>query len=125
MNKLVITKEKSQNILYIIFVLVILYTIYVSSERKNHLKQSSEFTIGKTFKYSGFGGNEDFVAYKYYVNSIEYSGNKRRDYEMDYPLNKFYKVKYSKVKPEISEIYLTQEIIDSTEIVKAGFKYKN
>ncbi|ESU21243.1 hypothetical protein FCR2A7T_06700 [Flavobacterium cauense R2A-7] len=47
------------------------------------------------------------------------------DYEKGKPLNKFFKVKYSKIKPEISEMYLTEEIIDSVQIVKAGFKYTN
>lgn len=35
----------------------------------------------------------------------------------------FFQSKYSKVKPEISEMYLTDEVIDSAQIVKAGFKY--
>lgn len=48
-----------------------------------------------------------------------------KNYEMASPLNKYYKVKYSKVKPEVSEMYLMEEITDSAEIVKAGFKYKN
>ncbi|AYN03742.1 hypothetical protein EAG11_05800 [Flavobacterium sp. 140616W15] len=89
--------------------------------RKKHLAQNFAFTIGKVYKYSGYGGNEDFLVFKYYVNNIEFIGNKRRDYEMDSPLKKFYKIKYSKVKPEISEMYLTEEITDSSKIVKAGF----
>lgn len=124
MNKIIQTEQKLLNIIYIIVALVILYAAYESSKREDYLKQNCEFTVGKAFEYSGTGGNKGYVAYKYFVDSLKYTGAVRRNYEMASPLNKYYKVKYSKVKPEISEMYLTEEIIDSIEILKSGFKYK-
>jgi hypothetical protein len=123
MNKF-LEGQKLLTIFYVIVAIMILYSAYVSSKREDYLKQNYGFTIAKAFEYSGTGGNKGYVDYKYFVDSIKYIGEVRRNYEMDSPLEKYYKVKYSKVKPEISEMYLTEEIIDSAEIVKAGFKYK-
>jgi hypothetical protein len=117
-------ETKIKNILYIILAIGVLYTVYNQTECDNYLKDNYEFTIGKATKYSGTGGLDRNVAYKYYVNNNLYIGAVKRDYEMASPLNKYYKIKYSKIKPEISEMYLTKEITDSVEIAKAGFKFK-
>ncbi len=37
-------------------------------------------------------------------------------------INRYYKVDLSSVEPRYSKIHLDQEIIDSTEIIKAGFE---
>lgn len=119
------SETKLKNILYAILSIGVLYIVYKNIAFDDYLKDNYEFTIGIATKYSGTGGLERNVAYKYYVNNNVYVGAVKRDYEMTSPLNKYYKVKYSKVKPEISEMYLTEEITDSTEIANAGFKYKN
>lgn len=124
MNKFDRIERKMLYAIYIIIAFVILYTAYESSKRDDYLRRNCEFTIGKVFEYSGTGGNKGYVAYKYFVESLKYTGEIRRNYETDSLLNKYYKVKYSKVKPEISEIYLAEEITDSTEIVNAGLKYE-
>lgn len=118
-----INHMRHQNILLLIIALVILYSIYSSTVHKDYLKRDFEFTICNVYKYSGFGGDEDYLEYKYYVNGLKFIGKKRRNYEI-VSLGKFYKVKYSKVKTEVSEMYLSEEITDSAEIVRAGFKYK-
>lgn len=125
MNILNRIEKKMLYTVYTIVVLVILYTSYESSKRDDYLKENCEYTVGKAFEYSGTGGNKGYVAYKYFVDSLKFIGEVRRNYETISPLGKYYKVKYSKVKPQISEMYLTEEITDSTEIVKAGLKYKN
>jgi hypothetical protein len=119
------SETKLQNIMYVILAIGVLYTVYKNVEFDDYLKDNYEFTTGKATKYSGTGGLDRNVAYKYYVNNNVYIGAVKRDYEMASPLNKYYKVKYSTVKPEVSEMYLTEEITDSSEIVKAGFKLKN
>jgi len=123
-NKLILEKTQILNILYAIFVLGSLYAVYRGTNRQDYLKQNCEFTIGKAFEYTGTGGDNGFVAYKYFVNSSIYKGDVRRNFEKASPLGKYYVVKYSKIKPEISEIYLNEEVIDSVKIVNAGFKYQ-
>lgn len=95
-------------------------------QRETYLKSNCVFTVGKAVRYSGTddGGNS-YIEYKYYVDKLKYINYVCDDYKKDSPLKKYYKVKYSKMKPEISEMYLTEEITDSAEIVNAGFKYKN
>jgi hypothetical protein len=82
------------------------------------------FTIGKTVRYSGSddGGNS-YIKYRYYVDSLKYFGLVKDDYKNGAPINKYFKVEYSKIKPEISRMYLNSEILDSTKITKVGFKY--
>lgn len=55
---------------------------------------------------------------------MKYIGCIVNDSNISSPLSKFYKVKYSKENPEISELYLTNEIKDSVEIYKLGFLNK-
>lgn len=121
-----ITKEKIFNSIIIISFIVFLIIQYNGIQRETYLKSNYIFTVGKAVRYSGTddGGNS-YIEYKYYVERLKYINYVYDDYKKDSPLKKYYKVKYSKIKPEISEMYLTEEITDSTEIVKAGFKYKN
>jgi hypothetical protein len=125
-NKLNITKEKVFNSIIIISFIVFLIIQYNGLQRETYLKSNCVFTVGKAIKYSGTddGGNS-YIEYKYYVGSLKYTNYVPDDYKMGSPLKKYFKVKYSKIKPEISEMYLTEEVIDSTQIVKAGLKFKN
>ncbi|MGQ7947143.1 hypothetical protein [Flavobacterium sp. WC2509] len=120
-----ISKESGQNLILVIVGVIILYYVNKSYVTSKYLKSDYEFTIGKTLDFTGAGGNKGFISYSYYVNNKKYMSDVRRKYKNDSQLHNFYKVKYSKVKPEISEMYLDEEITDSAEIVKAGFKYKN
>ena len=120
------TKEKLFNFIIIISFVVFLIVQYNGSKRETYLKSNCLYTVGKALRYSGSddGGNS-YIEYKYYVDSLKFVNYVNDNYKMGSPLKKYFKVKYSKLKPEISEMYLTKEITDSTEIVKAGFKYKN
>jgi hypothetical protein len=119
------TKEKIFNSIIIISFVVFLIVQYNGSKRETYLKNNCLYTVGKVVRYSGSddGGNS-YIEYKYYVDRLKFVNYVRDDYKMGSPLKKYFKVKYSKIKPEISEMYLTQEVIDSVQIVKAGFKYK-
>ncbi|OOV17729.1 hypothetical protein [Flavobacterium sp. LM4] len=123
-NKLILKEAQILNFLYLMFILGSLYAVYRGTHRQDYLKQNCEFTIGRAFEYTGTGGNNGFVAYKYFVNGSIYKGDVRRNFEKASPLGKYYVLKYSKIKPEISEIYLNEEVTDSGKIVKAGFKYQ-
>jgi hypothetical protein len=124
LRELKITETKIINSILIIGFLGILGTQYIGSQRNNYLKSNYGFTVGKTIRYSGSddGGNS-YIEYRYYVNRMTYYNFVCDNYKKRSPLKKNFKVKYSKIKPEISEMYLTEEITDSAEIVKAGFKY--
>jgi hypothetical protein len=123
-NKLNITQEKVFNSIIIISFIVFLIIQYNGLQRETYLKSNCVFTVGKTVRYSGTddGGNS-YIEYKYYVDSLKYINYVCDDYKTGSPLKKYFKVKYSKIKPEISEMYLTEEVTDSAQIVKAGFKY--
>ncbi|MGL2999642.1 hypothetical protein [Flavobacterium sp. RSSB_23] len=118
------SKTTLQNILFIIICVMILYYVNKSYKADQYLKSNYDFTIGKTLKFTGAGGNKGFISYCYFVSGKKYKGDVRRNRKIDSSIGNFFKVKYSKVNPEISEMYLTEEITDSSEIVKAGFKYK-
>ncbi len=87
------------------------------------MNNNYDFTVGKTMKYEFANVFKDCIEYKYYITNEKFIGCVYIDANISSPLNKFYKVKYSKIKPIISEMYLTEEIKDSVEIVKAGFKF--
>lgn len=124
LNKLTI-KDYVFIVAFLAFFRVIIYWINTNSDqdRKDSLKEHA-FTVGKTFKYSFNDGFNNFIDYKYFVNGKKNVGHIDLDSHKNLPLNKYYKVKYSITKPEISEIYLEQEIKDSLEIFKAGFNNK-
>ncbi|RZJ53373.1 MAG: hypothetical protein EOO44_08705 [Flavobacterium sp.] len=84
-----------------------------------------DFTIGKTIKYSFSDGFKDCIEYKYFVNGVIHKGCLINNDSKIVPLNTFFKVKYSKKDPSISIINFKEQIRDSTEIVKAGFKLRS
>ena len=83
-----------------------------------------DFTIGKTVRYSFSDGFKDCIEYKYFVKGHIYTGCIYLDSQINLPLNKFYKVKYSTIEPAISEFYLKKQITDSILITEAGFKFQ-
>ena len=119
------SSDKKQNILFIIiFMGAIIYSWYESEKNVMSLKSNYNFTVGKTLKFEYNDGFKDCIEYKYFVDSVKYIGCIVNDSNISSPLSKFYKVKYSKENPEISELYLTNEIKDSAEIYKLGFLNK-
>ncbi|MEO8240184.1 MAG: hypothetical protein ABI576_18910 [Flavobacterium sp.] len=119
------SSNNSKNILFfIICIATIIYFTYRSEKQTTFLKNNYSFTAGKTLKYEYDDGFKDCIEYKYFVDSVKYIGCVINDSNISSPLSKFYKVKYSKENPESSELYLTSELTDSTEISKLGFLKK-
>lgn len=121
---MIFLKKNAKNAMFIISIGVVFYTFYKSSKQDSYLKTNFNYTTGKAINYSFSGDYENLIKYFYIVKNSKYFGYTDRDYNMNSPLNKYFKVKYSIIKPEISEMYLINEITDSTKIVNAGFKYK-
>lgn len=118
-------KNETENIImFICFMLVILYGIYNCFKRTYYLNNEYSYTIGKTIKYDFAKGFKDCIKYEYFVNNIKYINCVTIDSKIRCPLNKFYRVKYSKIKPEICEMYLSKEIVDSAKIINAGLDYE-
>ena len=116
-----ITENKIINTILLVACLLLLVTQYNASKRENYLKNNYAFTVGKTIRYSrnDHGGN-NYIKYRYYVDGLTYFHLVCDNYEKGSPLKKFFKVKYSKIKPEISEMLLDEEVIDSTVTVVAS-----
>lgn len=119
-----ISENKVLVTILIICCIAFLIIQYNGSQRQQYLQNNYTFTIGKTVRYvrTDDGGN-NYIKYRYYVDNMTFFHFVKDDYKNGSPLKKFFRVKYSKVKPEISEMYLSEEVIDSAQIARAGFKY--
>jgi hypothetical protein len=125
LNRNFIHKEISKYGKLIILLICIFYFIYslknYDKEGKKYLSGDCVWTIAKTIK--AYGENE-YIGYKYFVNGkLFYSsvGYESIPAELDH----FYLIKYSKIKPEINEIYFDKEITDRIKIRKTGYKVIN
>ncbi len=116
--------KKEPTIIFIICALIIIITIYNGNEHQDSLKKNYAFTVGKTIEYKYDDGFKDCIEYNYFVDSVKYINCVINDSNISSAEKKFYRVKYSKVNPEISELYLTNEIKDSTKIYNSGFLRK-
>jgi hypothetical protein len=116
-------ENKYAKIAKIIFAIaVIVFLLYKSYGDKYHLSSNNiEYTIAKTTRYSGGRGMQSYINYIYFIDNKEYKNTIRRDYDFKDPLNKYYVIKYSKDKPEVSELDLSQEVTDALKIREAGF----
>jgi hypothetical protein len=119
-----IKKIREMNIIVIVLAMVLLYSFYNSVKRQNYLNSEYSFTVAKTIKYEFNKGWKNCIKYKYYVDNKKFDGCVTIDPEINCSIGKFYKVKFSKIKPEISELYMTEEVVDTAEISNAGFDYK-
>ncbi len=116
------TNNDSKKLVKIIFGIFIIFMIYRFVEHKYFINSDdTEETIAKTIEYSGSGGTRRFIRYRYFVDNKKYERAIRRDYDLKDPLNKYYIVKYSKDKPKVSELDLSQEVTDTLKIREAGF----
>jgi len=116
-------EKKSKGSIYIIVIIAVIAVsiMYSYFKKNNYLHQNFDFTVARTINYINAGDIYKDIEYIYFVNNLKYTGYIKEDYDLKSPLKKYYKVKYSKIKPEISEIYLLEEITDCSEIVRAGF----
>src|SRR5690554_4844297 len=114
--------NNNKRLVKIIFGIFIIFMIYKFIEHKYFINSNyTEQTIAKTIEYSGSGGTRRFIRYRYFVNNKKYERAIRRDYDLKDPLNKYYVVKYSRKKPKVSELDLSQEVTDTLKIREAGF----
>ena len=118
------SNNNSKKIVVIIGGIIFLFFFYKHYVYSHKLKESVSYTIGKTYGFSGRGGTNRFVDYKYFVNDTLYKASVRRNYDMDTVIGKYFSVKFSKTQPNISELYFNQEIKDTLKILQAGFKIK-
>lgn len=115
--------NNSKNIFFLITMIIILVISSKFSSRKNILSNNYEFTIGKTIKYEFYDGFKDCITYEYYIDDKKFTGSEVIDPKVNLPINKYFKVKFSKMKPNISELNFSEQVIDSSIIIKAGFKF--
>jgi|SRR5690606_22736146 len=114
--------KKYNNIIIPLFAFcVIIFLLYKNWENKHFLNdENAEFTIGKVVDYTGPAGQPIQYKYRYYVYGEKYEGATKRE-KGSKALDKYYIVKYSKDKPKISELDLSQEVTDTLKIREAGF----
>lgn len=125
-----LTKSSSKNKIYFILC-VIAFVIYACIDafffNYNFDKSIEEYkysTIAKVVDFEHFSKGSSYTEYIYFYNNKTYTisdkiGNKNEDY-----VGKYFVVDISSKNPNHSKIYLDQEITDTSEIIKAGFKLK-
>lgn len=108
--------------IFSIFIIIVISILYKEENEKLLLSKNFSYTtakvIGKDFTGKVYG-----IKYCYYINSIYYTGVKSTP-NSDFYLDKYFILKYSNEKYDISEIDLNNEVLDSLKIVNSGFKLK-
>ena len=101
---------------YLLF-LFILFDFYV----KNDLKSKGLNSIGKYVYYRAWAkGDSNY--FEFYVDSIRYKSNGGRVPKLFHNnIGKFYRIKYSKKYKRHVIVDFSQEVKDTSEILKAGF----
>jgi len=116
-------KEKIIGLIFIIIFAVFAYLISkTQNEIKNNILENKDQTVCKVFRIESRRSFKH-VYYYYNYNGIRYERWDNGNVSEDEVLNKFYRVDISTENPSYSKILLDQEVTDSIEIVKAGFKY--
>lgn len=115
--------EKISGILFIVLMGLLIFFGQKYQDQKKSLIDKNKFTtVAKVFYISDRRSFTDARFY-FYFNGVKYESGKHIDNSGSMYLNKYYKVEVASIKPEYSRILLDQEVIDSTEIVNAGFHY--
>jgi hypothetical protein len=109
-----------------LFIAIALITIAVvdTNKREKSINDNKYETIGEVYK---FNSNKSFRRYYYiyYFKGVKYFNDQDLDeFGREECIGRYYKINLSSKNPEYSKIFLDQEVMDSTEIVNAGFKYK-
>jgi len=116
-------KKKILNITILsVFIIIVLSILNEEEDKKSLLNKNYSHTIAKVIS-KDFTGKIYGIKYCYYINSKYYTGVKSTPNSENF-LDKYFVLKYSKEKNDISEIYLNNEVLDSLKIVNAGFKLK-
>ncbi len=104
-------------------VAIIIYQIYYSNKQSNYRDSFKGETIALVTINEG-PERHKVVRYYFYAGRkiLGKIGNRSRNSNLYYEINKFYKVKYDLNKPEENEIFLEEELTpDSIALVEAGF----
>lgn len=112
----------------IIGIPVLLYLVISGLINNDKIEKSIENnkykTISKVFKFYSNRSNTRYYFEYYYMNKIYRNSENVDGYGKEQCVGKYYKINLSTKNPEYSEIFLDQEVTDSAEIDKAGFKYE-
>lgn len=119
----VITKIlDSKTPIIIIGTFLLIFFVYKNYKINYHLKYYPKNSIGKTIKISR-SGNARYIDYIFYDKGKMYKSTEAlNDKNGEEYIDKFFKVTYSFNDPEISILFLEEEIKDMYLLKKAGFK---
>jgi len=105
-----------------IFVLVVLFFVSIFFFR-NYIYKDSIYTIGQVSGFTFHRSSGRAVEYGYYLDNVKYYGSNNVDvWNSNKFIGRYYELEVSKIDSNYSLIDLEKEIIDKTEIKKAGFK---
>ncbi|MCV9932945.1 hypothetical protein OIU80_11700 [Flavobacterium sp. LS1R47] len=118
---------RTEKILGTLFCLTMVFFIYLSNRdesKNNEMINKSKFTtIAKVYEIKS-GKTYTYARFYFFFNQEKYYSGDYVSNDMRKTINRYYRVDLSSVDPKYSKIHLDQEVTDSIEIVKAGFKYK-
>lgn len=125
-DKLPKSASKYEKYLILFLVAIIIYGIIQAFIYNNNFDKSIEehkyTTVAKIIKFKYFSKGRSETHIEYYFKSKPYEIIKEIGRNTENKVNKYYVLDLSTENPKYSKIYLDQEITDTLEIIKAGFK---
>lgn len=120
------TKNIEKLIIGSIVAFGLIYMFYTHNINVNEVRENGVYGIGKVIEFGYCSGNSDCGKYEYFYQNKKYVasflvGRSYFDKVKKTYKHKFYKIKFSKNKPEVSEIFLNAEITNKILIKNAGF----
>lgn len=118
--------DNKNNIATLVF-LISLGTLFYLAHRDMKIKRESinknyKSTIALVINYKKTKSSRS-CDYEFYFNGYKINGsNMNPKYQRDDCIGNYYVVEFSSENPNFSNIFLNQQIVDSLEITKAGFK---
>ena len=115
--------EKISASIFFISISLLVYFAFNSQKNKNKIIDKNRFsTVAKIYEIKS---KRSFIyaRYYFYFNNEKHFSGEYVDNDKRYIINKYYRVELSTVETKYSRIYLDNEITDSSDIIKAGFKY--
>ena len=114
-------KIKGSTIIFILVGIWIVISIMQIGKTDKELEKYGVETVAKTTRFVG-KSKQPYVDYIFVVDGKEYLDDSPREKKPYEKVKHFYKLIYSSRNPKINKIYMDKEIIDTTLIMKAGFK---
>jgi hypothetical protein len=115
-------KEKiSGTILISFFVVIYFISDNNKKTKKNSIEENKKMSIGKVYKFEK-SKSFQFYDFTYFYDGIKYKNAKdAKRMGGNSLVGRYFRIELSTKEPKYSNIFLDQEVTDSTEIVKAGF----